>query len=450
MTATLLAPMDLWQAIREDVLATPDLERAGVGFAGIANHGGTSLLLRDWMPVPPNEYLVQLGYHLEISPVFWARAAKRARQSGEALVLVHSHPHDAVPSFSASDDAGEAMLVPKLSERAPVPIAAIVVSPVAHRARLSDASGASERLFLRIVDDRARQDLRDGTGDRFDRQARALTREGQAAVNALRVAVVGAGGLGSHVIQQLSHLGVGQVVAVDPDRVEISNLSRLVGATRRDAILRRAKTKVARRVARKLHGPTKIIEVRESVLSESGARHLLEADVVIGCTDTAVSRTVLNAVAFQYYVPVMDLGVELQAGGARGGRVSWLAPGRPCLWCLGVLDPQRVRVEQLPEAVREAELERGYIVGIDEPAPAVVSINGVIASLGVTELLARVTGFAGHDARPSLLLYRVGDGVVRRTSPPTRPDCPTCSVSGTLGAGDLAQAPWVTMGPAPT
>ena len=48
------------------------------------------------------------------------------------------------------------------------------------------------------------------------------------------------------------------------------------------------------------------------------------------------------------------------------------------------------------------------------PAPAVVSINGVVASLAVTEVLARWTGFAGPAPRAALLLYRIADGVVRQ------------------------------------
>ena len=76
----LLVPRPLWNDIRTDLLGTPELERAAIGYAGQANVGARSrMLLRDWMPVPADEYLVQLGNHLEVSPAFWARAAKRAR-----------------------------------------------------------------------------------------------------------------------------------------------------------------------------------------------------------------------------------------------------------------------------------------------------------------------------------------------------------------------------------
>lgn len=174
---------------------------------------------------------------------------------------------------------------------------------------------------------------------------------------------------------------------------------------------------------------------RASVTDEETARRLLGCDVIIGCTDTQWSRTILKAIAYQYYIPVLDLGVELQTSGAMGGRVTWLTPGVACLWCQQILNGERVRAEQLPLSARANELARGYIQGLDEPAPAVVSINGVVASLAVTELLARTTGFAGPGRRPSTLMYRLANGDVRRISASADPGCPTCASEGQLGLG---------------
>lgn len=438
-----IAPDD-WRELRADLLSTPHLERAAVGFAGVRERDhGPELLLRDWRPLANEDYLVQLGYHLEVSGTVWARAAKRARQSHEAVVIFHSHPSDTErPAFSASDDYGEELVVPKLQARAAVPVVAAVFAPGGERARLHLPGGgrAVETTVERVGEPTG--DLEVAPIERFDRQARALTQAGQAVIGALSVAVVGAGGLGSHVVQQLLHLGVGQLLVVDPDTVAVSNLSRLVGAGARDARRRRPKVKLARRLARRLGSSTRLSVLQGSITDAEVGRRLLGYDVVIGCTDNQWSRTVLNQLAYQYYVPVLDLGVELQPGGAMGGRVSWLAPGSACLWCAGILDPDRVRVEQLPPELAAAERERGYITGIDEPAPAVVSINGVIASVAVTELLARWTGFAGSSPRADLLLYRLGDGSLRRTSPRSSPECPTCGPEGLAGAGDLAGPPW--------
>lgn len=441
--AVLRTPDPLWAEITADLLSTPELERAAVGFAGIRRNGAaTELLLRDWMPVPAQEYLVQLGYHLEVSPVFWARAAKRCRAGHEAMVIMHSHPHDTKrPQFSPSDDSGERSLIPKMRARAAVPIGAVVVSPGGATGRLTEDRASVVMDVQTVGGPRVRATTRRGS-EEFDRQVRALGREGHAVLESLRIGVVGAGGMGSQVVQQLLHLGVGKITVVDPDRVAVTNLSRLVGASRWDVWLRRRKTSVTRRLARRLGSKTRIAEISRSVAASRVASRLLDCDLVFGCTDNQLSRTILNAVAFQYYVPVVDLGVELQVNGAMGGRVSWLAPGGACLWCMGVLDSETVRVEQLPPARRRDEEARGYIRGVDEPAPAVVSINGVIASLGVTEMLARATKFAGAAPRSTLLVYRLADGVVRRTSPSPMPGCPTCSAAGALGAGDLASAPW--------
>lgn len=450
MISALDAPECLWQAIRDDLLSTPNLERAAIGFAGISRQGSARrLLLRDWAPVPADQYLVQRADHLKVSPAFWARHAKRARATGEALVVLHSHPRVAgIPAFSISDDHGEAWLIPKIHARAAVPVAAVVLSPAGEHGRITGPSDGTQQMHVRLIGRPQVTHAEHAQHERFDRQLRALGEHGQSTLSGLTIGVVGAGGLGSHVIQQLVHLGIGRIMAVDPDRVAPSNLSRLVGASRLDATFRRPKTAVARRLSRRVGGPSRVIELRKSVTDEAPARRLLDCDLIIGCTDNQWSRTVLNAIAYQYYVPVLDLGVELQAAGAMGGRVTWLAPGSACLWCLKILDSQRVRVEQLPRQAAAAEVSRGYIQGLDEPAPAVISINGAISSIAVTEFLARTTGFAGSESRASQLMYRLSDGVVRRTSPAPGKACPTCSPAGQLGLADLGVAPWATVVPA--
>jgi molybdopterin-synthase adenylyltransferase len=434
------------QEIRDDLLSTPHLERAGIGFAGIGHRGSERhLLLRDWVPVPAGEYVVQLDSHLEVNPTFWARHAKRARGSGEALVVLHSHPRDTrIPSFSPSDDGGEARLIPKIQARAPVPVAAVVVSPGGEQARVTNPDGTAGPVTVRLAGRLQPESRPEVPNERFDRQLRVLGKDGQRVLAGLTVGVIGAGGLGSHVIQQLIHLGIGRVIVIDPDRVAPSNLSRLVGATRFDAAFRRPKTAVARRLSRRVGGPAHVVEVRGSVTDEGPARRLLACDLVVGCTDNQWSRTVLNAIAYQYYVPVLDLGVELQNAGAMGGRVTWLVPGSPCLWCLNILNAQRVRAEQLPPQMLKEEVARGYLQGLDEPAPAVVSINGAVASIAVTELLARTTEFAGPQSRATQLMYRLSDGVVRRASPAPSKACPTCSAAGHLGLADLGTPPWTS------
>ena len=69
----------------------------------------------------------------------------------------------------------------------------------------------------------------------FDRQSLALGDAGQRILRGLNVAVVGLGGTGSVAFVQLAHLGVGRITVIDGDRVEDSNVSRIIGATTQDA-----------------------------------------------------------------------------------------------------------------------------------------------------------------------------------------------------------------------
>ena len=64
-------------------------------------------------------------------------------------------------------------------------------------------------------------------------------------LSSVRVGIIGLGGGGAHVVQQLAHVGVADFVTCDPDRVEESNLNRLVGAAAADAESGTLKTDVA-------------------------------------------------------------------------------------------------------------------------------------------------------------------------------------------------------------
>lgn len=104
-----------------------------------------------------------------------------------------------------------------------------------------------------------------------------------------------------------------------------------------------------------------------------------------------------------------------------------------CFDCLNRGDPEQARIERLSDAELEEELERGYI---DEtqlsPAPAVVPLNGVIASKTVQIVAKLVTGYAP----PTDYLYFEGvDNDITAITTTPREACPTCGSTGVLGRG---------------
>ncbi len=101
----------------------------------------------------------------------------------------------------------------------------------------------------------------------YDRQIRAFGEEGQAALARLRLGVVGLGGTGSVVVQQLAHLGVSDFLLVDPDAVETTNLNRTVGSTPKS--VGESKVSVAARMIRSIRPDARVEEIVETWLTRA-------------------------------------------------------------------------------------------------------------------------------------------------------------------------------------
>jgi molybdopterin/thiamine biosynthesis adenylyltransferase len=279
----------------------------------------------------------------------------------------------------------------------------------------------------------------DFESDRVARQLLIWGIEGQAKLAGAAITVIGVGGTGSHIVQQLSHLGVGRLLMLDPDTVEETNLSRLVGATPAD--IGRYKVDVAASLARSVNPDTTVAAWPASVL-EIDPSALGGSDVIMSCTDGHGSRALLTELAQQYLVPIIDLGVEVQPGASAsraGGGVRVLMPGGACLHCMGVLDPALVREEFLTESERALERDRGYLRGADDPSPSVIALNGLVASLAVMEVLDLLLGLFELGAQR--VIYRAEARSVRRVSAPSRDGCYVCGEHGILGVGDARTLP---------
>lgn len=127
--------------------------------------------------------------------------------------------------------------------------------------------------------------------DRHDRQIRAFGRDGQHRLRAATAAVVGAGGIGSLIVQGLAHLGIGRLIVVDPDVVETSNLNRLAGATPDDARDGTPKAEAAARTARRIDSRIPVQAMTESILDTDVWLSLRCADLVFGAVDARAGRS---------------------------------------------------------------------------------------------------------------------------------------------------------------
>lgn len=407
----------------------------------LAQPAGNRAIVIERHPAPDSAYKRRSTSQASLDPEFIVPIVRQARDRELSVIFSHTHPGPSAsaPRFSPIDDEGEKHLASFLERRAPgTDHYALVLGPGGCTARVLGTDSPVEVQEVRETVRLLRgPDTTEASGAEWDRQVRAFGALGQARLRQLRVAIVGCGGTGSVVAQQLAHLGVGHLLLVDPDTIENSNLNRVVGASIGDVGC--AKVAVTAAMITRTGLGTEVTTVQGDVRDRLVAERLTTVDAIISCTDSHSSRMVINQLAYQYVIPAFDVGVAIgaEAGTVNyiAGRAQMLAPGLACLVCSNTIDGIQVRRELQSEAERARD---PYIVGHSEPQPAVISINSTLSSLLVTMFLS---AFAGIPAAARLQLYDGVQGRVRTAHQKPVPGCIVCSPSGALAKAKLWPLP---------
>ena len=269
---------------------------------------------------------------------------------------------------------------------------------------------------------------------RYDRNEGLFGEAGQRKIAECHVVIAGLGGLGCHLAQQLAYLGVSRFGLVDFDIVTDSSLNRLVGATDADVEAKTKKVVVAERMIKAIN-PGAVVQMAETRIDHPDASSMVRAcHMVFGCFDRELPRLQLTEMCSRYAKPYFDLASEVNTEDKEpwyGGRVVF-SNGSGCLLCLGVLDQEEIRRETMT-ADQAAADERIYGVPRAElgaSGPSVISINGAVASVAVTEFMAYVTGL-----RPPIpyLVYRADRQTLHRCADAPDPSCYFCT--GLWGTG---------------
>jgi molybdopterin-synthase adenylyltransferase len=270
---------------------------------------------------------------------------------------------------------------------------------------------------------------------RFARQVLAFGDKGQAKLGEAHAAVVGVGGIGSSVLQALAYLGVGGFTLIDADHVEESNLNRLIGATQRD--IGHAKVDVVAARLLEVNPTIRLERISADLRTRRALTALREASVVFGCVDNDGARLILTEFCAAYRKLYVDSATEIIPSRDRvpfefGGRVVVSSPGDFCLSCAGELDMEAAKADLEPADVKRLRHAHGY--GIAEAtAPAVVSLNGIMANIASTEFMVAVTGVRLPIVKST---YRGMRGVVLVSTDRAKPGCINCEYW--LGKGDSA------------
>ncbi|MCS7136173.1 MAG: HesA/MoeB/ThiF family protein [Nitrososphaerota archaeon] len=236
--------------------------------------------------------------------------------------------------------------------------------------------------------------------ERYDRQIRLLNFgvEGQSRLKAAKILVAGVGGLGSAAALYLAAAGVGKLVLVDKESIELSNLNRQILYTTDD--LGKPKAKVAANRLSSLN-PEISIEAITVEINEDNVSELIKGcDVVMDGQDNYKTRYVLNDACIAQRIPFVHASVH-----AYEGRLMTILPGKgPCYRCLVPVPP--------PEG-------RGF--------PILGTVPGTISTLQATEAIKIVLGI-GKLCVGRLLVYDALEMKFHEIKVERNPECSSCGL----------------------
>lgn len=437
----LTIPAPVLERIRSELVKEDELERFAYLYCG---RNGEDLLVSDVHPVDRDNLDVMAKGACRPELDVERNHIQECVTSGFVPVMVHSHPFTDNPGFSGVDVATMNDYYTWLHGLYPDTSFGFIV--VGRSGIDASVWSVDEEKFQPLPvqvqgkwllnRDWALPSERSDPGteedgineNRFDRNIRALGHSGQHQLADTHVAVVGCGGIGSILIEELARLGVKQFTLIDPDIIEESNLPRLVGAMPEH--VNRPKVKILEQHLWHIAPDSEVTAVQSPV--QDAQKYLENVDVIVAGVDKVSARMWLNEYSVRTLKPYIDAGVRIDTADDIGsevtdmhGFIQTVVPGvTGCFTCLDRGDHEQARREQLSEEELEEQVERGYVdEGELAPEPAVIQLNGTIASMAVNEISKLVTGF---DAPAGFLRYEgVGHDLVPMATSPS-PECPTC------------------------
>jgi len=448
ITADLRIPGDLYDAMLADVAGRT--EWAGYLLCGVMRSGREVLLGREWCSVPAAMQLTGTGHGFSWHPDFDVQMLNRMQREGLASVIVHYHG-GSKPRLSRDDHATAASLMPFLSAEAGDRLHAFAVlgdraiSGSVYRNGAEAGALGAVRVTGTWLDDWATAGTAPAADERHDRLVRGFGKQAFRRLRQARVGVVGSGGGAAHVLQQLAYLGVGQIAPADADRVDTTSLNRLIGAlpprrrTLLDRLLGRGKgdvgrlkVEVMRQMINAIDPDVEVIPFAEFFPTMATVEALRRCDLIVACVDRLQVRDDLNRFAKRYLIPLIDVGIEITpdrdrtgAVEAIAGRVTKVMPAGPCLRCQGIIDDEKLAAERDGQPL-------GYTGAARVPDPAVVTLNGIVASAAATEVLQQLTGFAGTASPNCGWIYDGLAGTLERAAKVYR-GCDACRYERGLG-----------------
>ena len=373
---------------------------------------------------------------------------RKCKEEDLVFGFIHNHPTN-YPEFSERDTQNEISLLKGIVNRNGLEseLVSMLWTQEKWLARIRQGNDLNRHQGVRhiiVIDEQLHvysANLLDEEHDEIlARQSAAFGKPFTAKLNSLRIAVVGAGGTGSPVTTLLARSGVGEIISIDFDDFEKSNLNRVRGSRLRDD--GKNKAKIQRDFINELGVPCKIIAIDGVIdMNYKAVEALSSADIIFGCTDDWAGRDLLNKAVYYYGLPLIDLGLGGFVGEDRdghpvlrnhSGRVSCVLPEfGACLYCQDVIRPEwvahQLAVRNDPERA-EQDVKEGYLQGGGVPAPGVGPFTGATADLGVATLFDLIRPYRKlpPELRRDNIYFDFVKMRIKSNKVKDEPECPYC------------------------
>ena len=370
-------------------------------------------------------------YSLEPTSSYVNECVISADTKKSSLIFVHTHPNVMHPAkFSWIDEKSNARMFANLSQILPDrPLGSLVFSRKGICGVIFDERKIQSVSKIKVVGNRLQTfpgvgfDLKTKKiKEKFDRQVRMMGKKNQTNLEDLKITIVGVGGTGSPLAVQLARMGLKNLKIVDKDTIDPTNISRLYGSTESD--VNRPKVEV---VKTHIEGFSDCnVDVHEIDISQEkeDISFLLESDVIFSCTDNLTSRSILNEISTQYYIPLIDVGCRIHLNNSSITqaivKVQLVTPDNACLWCSGTLDGKIIMQESLSKSEKKELAKEGYYENI-EKQPSIISMTTMAASMAANKLL-NLLGIFGENYN-SRTQIEIKDGFLIDDTPEIKSNC---------------------------
>jgi len=432
-------PQGMFPELRKQLLADLSQEAFALLVGKRTTAGDQTIIKITAVHYPTSADYISQGYaHLKLKKEYVYAQLVAMQQSGKAdtLIDVHTHPFcQTGVAFSDIDDNDEQNFHGWINETLDdIYYASIVFSQTDYSARLwGHEEGKSVASIAKIKAQIVSENWPSSDGKRNNEEsaetdtletgflARSVLALGLDTLRQMTtdqtVGVIGVGGIGSIIAENLVHNGFNTIHLIDHDHLELTNLNRIVGAYYCDAEQQRLKVDTVKEHLERINPEARIYAHPTGIEDPEILPVLMQCDWLMVTTDSHFSRFKAQEIALQFGIPLISSGVNITVEGGQitdmSGEVIIARYGdKLCLNCLGRINPTVIAAERNQgNFVGDELVRKGYVAGFEVKDPAVKTLNAILGAMSVDVLINQFTLRQKHvpilvfESNDSVLIY---------------------------------------------